>query len=87
MAHDKSRLVVNVLVGPRTSSVPSTSKLLIKWDKTVTKVVHMCNILVVTVDLCIYKLVLVKWDMLTPMYTVSQKKTRHQTLAHNFPKC
>ena len=21
------------------------------------------------------------------MYTVSQKKTRHQTLAHNFPKC
>jgi len=22
-----------------------------------------------------------------PMYTVSQKKTRHQTLAHNFPKC
>ena len=24
--------------------------------------------------------------MLRPMYTVSQKKTRHQTLAHNFPK-
>jgi len=21
------------------------------------------------------------------IYTVSQKKTRHQTLAHNFPKC
>jgi len=21
------------------------------------------------------------------VYTVSQKKTRHQTLAHNFPKC
>jgi len=24
---------------------------------------------------------------ISPVYTVSQKKTRHQTLAHNFPKC
>ena len=31
------------------------------------------------------------WDLglsqAVPIYTVSQKKTRHQTLAHNFPKC
>ena len=25
--------------------------------------------------------------LIRSMYTVSQKKTRHQTLAHNFPKC
>jgi len=27
------------------------------------------------------------FDMLMSLYTVSQKKTRHQTLACNFPKC
>ena len=36
-----------------------------------------------------YHLYIVTWvaNLCVCTYTVSQKKTRHQTLAHNFPKC
>jgi len=48
MAHVKSVVLFDLLVSIKTSSVPSKSKLLIKWDKTVTKVVQLHNIPLVT---------------------------------------